>query len=749
MSQRVICSLLFLLILGASLQSGYQSRSAPTRLIDNLGSEDGVKEKKQVILVFAGGISLADLCSVKTPGFQRLLSQGSLGIMNVRTGGSFTPENAYATFGANDRAVGSLQAGYVFKAKTPLEESTAGEIFLQRTGTLAPADSLVVLDYPRLLKNNLRSNAQTAIGALGEALTAAGNGVAVIGNADTDSPGREVALVLMNRAGYIQSGEVEEEINKADPKSPYGLKTDYTQLFSYAQYFMGKVDCLGVETGETSRLEKYRDLLLPNQMKKKKEEAIKDLDGFLDRLLQAINLKKTSVFFLSSFPSRDAQEKGDVLQPVVAIGSGFSPGLLYSPSARRPGIITLFDLQATILSTLGVPAPSGFQGRPLSTNGHPDPVGYLSTTNERIIRVNLLRAPVLKGFVLVQVILLFLSLLAILLRPTNERLTAILRSTLIGIIIVPLALLLEPVLQISSLAGVIVYLMIAVVLTGWLSTRQNLAAPRLSGIISLLTSLLILVDLFRGSPLMMESILGFSPVGGARYYGIGNEYMGILLGASATGISAFLDWIGRSLYTVWVAILLFGIWSYATVAPWLGSNLGGGISLIVTYLVLIWLLKSPQSRRGRIILAFALIGAVLFVTLLGLLDSFRPPEVQSHMGRLVWAIRNEGLSVLAPIIFRKIRMNLTLIEYTIWSKALLTFLLALGIIFYHPRGKPGEFARRYPGFFLGFWSAVVGGIVALVVNDSGIVAAATALLYPVMTMTSLALEAGLPPKGNV
>jgi uncharacterized membrane protein len=85
-------------------------------------------------------------------------------------------------------------------------------------------------------------------------------------------------------------------------------------------------------------------------------------------------------------------------------------------------------------------------------------------------------------------------------------------------------------------------------------------------------------------------------------------------------------------------------------------------------------------------------------------------------------------------------MNLKLLEYTIWTKALLSFLAVLLVLTYRPSGKLAEIAERYPFFLKGFWSAVIGSVVALLVNDSGIVAAATSLLYPVMTVLTIVVR---------
>jgi len=135
---------------------------------------------------------------------------------------------------------------------------------------------------------------------------------------------------------------------------------------------------------------------------------------------------------------------------------------------------------------------------------------------------------------------------------------------------------------------------------------------------------------------------------------------------------------------------------------------------------------------------------------MGLTDLLRSGASQSHLGKLAQLISNSGISSAFPLFLRKIRMNLTLIEYTIWTKALLSFIIVLWVLFYRPRGHLAKLAVGFPASFKGSWSAVVGSAAALLANDSGIVSAATALLYPVVQMIQIVLANPVPgPQRNL
>lgn len=692
----------------------------------------------KVLVLFMGGLSLADWQEAETPNIHALTEQAAVGIMNVRSAGSFTPDNAYATFGAGERALGSIEAGHAFKTGDLYEGSRAEEVFTRRTGRQPLPGAVLVMDYPRILKNNSRLDQVLGPGTFGATLERAGRKTAVIGNADTrQGPGREAALAVMNGQGMVFTGEVGTDLCRSNPLKPWGMETDYQQLLSAVERVISEVDCVVVELGDTSRVEKYRDFLLPVRREEYRRRALADADRFLGALLDKIDLDRTLLLLVTPFPPRDAAEQGDTLTPVLAAGPGFTAGLLFSPSTRRPGIITYSDLQATIFNSLGIPNPPGLPGRSLTQTPENAPFTALEKLNGRIVRINNARGPVLKGFIVIQIILFIVILLVILRPPGRVWIYNGLQVMLAGIAAVPLALLVLPGFAVPGVWGVTLYLVAVGLAAGWVSRRKGAGGPVFPALIALVTALLILVDIFRKSPLMSESLLGFSPVGGARYYGIGNEYLGILLGGSVIGSTFLLERLGNRHWGKVTVVVFFALWLFAAAAPWWGANLGGAVALSVAYLVTglsLFTYRTPRQWFWPV-----LVGGIGVLVLLGLVDLLRDPETQSHVGQLVTMMRAEGVATAGPIILRKIKMNLTLIEYTIWSRILVTFIIVLIVLSLHPGKKPGEISRNFPVLVKGFRGALAGSVIALVVNDSGIVAAATSLLFPVVTLTMIFL----------
>jgi hypothetical protein len=73
-------------------------------------------------------------------------------------------------------------------------------------------------------------------------------------------------------------------------------------------------------------------------------------------------------------------------------------------------------------------------------------------------------------------------------------------------------------------------------------------------------------------------------------------------------------------------------------------------------------------------------------------------------------------------------MNLRLLRYTIWSRVFLASLGGLILLFYRPTGRMQAFRKQYPYLFQGLVGIVVASVVALIFNDSGVVAAATVMV---------------------
>jgi hypothetical protein len=79
-------------------------------------------------------------------------------------------------------------------------------------------------------------------------------------------------------------------------------------------------------------------------------------------------------------------------------------------------------------------------------------------------------------------------------------------------------------------------------------------------------------------------LLGYDPIIGARFYGIGNEYMGVLVGASIITISIFFEKFGfKNIILLPFALAVVFIMGN----PMMGANVGGTITISAAFLFLI------------------------------------------------------------------------------------------------------------------------------------------------------------------
>jgi hypothetical protein len=102
------------------------------------------------------------------------------------------------------------------------------------------------------------------------------------------------------------------------------------------------------------------------------------------------------------------------------------------------------------------------------------------------------------------------------------------------------------------------------------------------------------IDLLRGTPLSSVSIAGYGIMEGARYYGLGNELMGTMLGATLLGIGMSAKAGGRFRGAIIAAI--FACVFVLIAAPSLGAKTGGALAAAPAMITA--LLSRRQSKNG-------------------------------------------------------------------------------------------------------------------------------------------------------
>jgi len=689
------------------------------------------QESGHVYLITVNRLVLKDLVN-HADFFKEITKQAALGLMSVGVEGGLTTDSTYASIGAGAPINASGTSTHGLNNRELLQGIPASEIFQQRTGLTAPTGSVLQLDIARIRKINEESRYSAIPGSLGTVLQENGMAVSVLGNADGhEYTARPVVALAMNKDGLVHSGDVSDNLLINDPSFPGGLRTNYDKLQTLFSEHSKTPGLTVVELGDLERLEKQGEYLEESMLQAKRQEALARIASLITQLLGQIDQKRDLLLLVSPTPRGNYLPGTNYVTPVMVAGCSIEPGLLTSPTTRRPGIIRNTDLAPTILGFYHLDVPSQMYGRHLQAISTDQNVFRLASLYRQLEQTYLSRSPVLHNYVLVLLILVLLSLTAIFL-PYTSALMHMLKPMLLAVMAVPLALLLATLLPHESLLVLVLELIaltfcITAGINLWLVNHANDLDPFI--IVSLFTSLCILIDLFSGAPLQKNSLLGYDPIAGARFYGIGNEYMGVLIGSTIIGTTALITRLTSCPRKAILAGsgLYFLITLYAIAAPEKGTNVGGSLAGAFAFLVTFLLLAGVKFNFKAIIKTICTVG--LFLLLLIIYDLQRPLESQSHIGRTAQLILQNGPGEMLTIITRKLSMNIKLIKYTIWSRVFLASLASLVILFYRPVGVMQRIFSRYTDMYIGFIGVTTASIMAFIFNDSGVVAAATAMIF--------------------
>ena len=728
-----------------------------------LETADAGSGKERVILLLADRLAYGDLRAAAGPKLARLLEESAVALMNVRTGRPGS-ESAYLSLGAGSRAAAGPEGGAAFE-RGELFEGERAETIFERCNGSAATGALVHLHVAALREKNEILSYPVTVGLLGEMLKEKGLAAAVWGNADGAAPNRSAVMIAMDSGGAVQAGAVGEELLQKARLYPYGRRTDAVALAAAVADNFEAADLHVVEFGDSSRLDEYWPCLAPERGAELFRMTMQNLDSLLGEL-QPLLRKENCILILAS-PSLPLNRPagGEQFTPLLlasAAGGGPGPGLLISAATRRPGLVQNSDLPGLILHLLagaagGVPPE---RATPFGLVQDQDPLAFLERFSIRTALVYSQRTPLLKGYValLVAALLVGLASLLLKLRPLLGPLAELLRFLLF----IPPAFLLLP--------GLIAFprpalWQSALVLTGaallpflLLHPLQRRSHRLYWAVLGWGSALALVADTSLGAPLQQLSMLSYDPAGGARYYGVGNEYMGVLIGAALLGTISLAAHMkggpaaGRrralpNLPAVAPA-LFYGIIIFILAAPNLGANLGGTLTAAVAFGAALAELTGAGAGKGRTALsvtAFLFLAALSLWVLNGRLSQLQP----SHVGLFGEMVRSRGPAGFWETALRKLSLNAKLVRYSIWGRALVTLVGPCAVLSLYPGGLRQRLHRERPYLVAGVTAALAGAAAALLTNDSGVVAAATLLLYAVPPALVVLMQENLAPGKDI
>jgi len=692
----------------------------------------------RVIIVDLGGLTIEEINRYPFYNLQEIIRAGAIGLMNTSTAGPRNRENGFITIGSGIISRWGNTSPLIYSTSGLHNEEKAGQIYERLIGEIPYIGGAVVLDIAQS-SGRVREPQRRHWGRLGDILKENDLSSVVIGNSGyMDLIQNQMALMFMDNKGRIPTAYF-DTINEMG-LGVLSYFTDYNRIHAIFRRYPD-ASVIGIDIGDWNRLQLVQEKANPILFQETKNDVVQHIDLFLYNLVQDLNPDSDLLIMLSPAPTREQNRLRNLMVPIILWGKGIEPGILTSATTRREGIIANLDILPTILSTLNLDSRYHLVGRPaVSQTTKYETLACLTNMNHDMHFIYSTRPTLVRGYIFLQIIILAIAMVMIFFIP---RFLSYLKIPLLFLMSVPFALLLVglfPIISLNIYTAIVLSIAFSLVAISLFFERlktksyNHVLSPFI--LIGLVTSLAILIDLSLGASLMQRSTLGYDALAGARYYGLGNEYMGVLIGASIIGISGLLDKFKTNKYVLGISSIYLLATVYLIASPNWGSNLGGTIAAVMGFSYLIYQLSMKRITIPQI--AAAGVFGSAFVLLLAILDSTRDINAQSHFGRTATMVLADGFQPLYEIIIRKVDMNIRLIRYTIWSRVFLLGMAALIIIvFFKPIYLIQKLKDNFSQIYHGLFAIILASIIALLANDSGIVAAATMLIYAVAPLLYL------------
>lgn len=717
-------------------------------LPENAYCDQSKKCTGQMILVI-DRLSITDLSDEMTPNLMKLQKQGSIGLMNTNVLGSREPENTHVTIGAGQKAAGGEWAGRFYNAPEAVDRAAshfgnreAGGLYHALTGWQYKKGALVNPMIVDILNKNSDTSYQVQVGSLGEALKRNGISAFVIGNSDTSVPRRFGALLVMDKKGSVSEGVIDASINQKDADFPNGFRTNYQKMFSEAyESFKGSSRLLVIELGDLSRLDEMRPLMGLESYSKLRRQSLTRIDDFVGQLLPFIHFADSRVMILTPTPSVEDLKKDNSVTPLIMAGIQYSKGgLLTSASTRRIGIVANTDIAPSVLAYYNLDKTGSMIGREITSVSQRGSLGFVKALDDKLVLTYNQRPVLLKTIAIIEIAAILGSLLIVRFS-TRPEWNVFFQKFAMVFLVIPLVVLFYKLIQSPSLfwsiAGLIAFILI---ITAGLE-KLPFSFEGKAAFICILTSVSILIDNLTGSSLIMSSPLGYDPLLGGRYYGIGNEYTGVLMGSTLVGMASFTKILEGSISRLKLNLML-GIYLLITTGilftPSLGADAGGVITALASFVYFLILINKGRMTLGRALLLGAGIGLMLFFG--AVIDRWLNGAEESHMGLAIGQLTSGGWQAIWTIMERKLLMNWKLLRYSIWSEVLMTTIAGLAFFTFYTKGSFKKIEQDHEHLFRGIKGAIVAGIIGFAVNDSGVVQAATTSVYIIFPLIFLVLK---------
>jgi hypothetical protein len=655
-----------------------------------------------VVLIGVPGLQWGDIHDTATPNLARLAGQGSSAALSVKTVGPHTcPIDGWLTVSAGQRS--QLRNGSCGLPPAPVGNAVPG--------------------FAAMRDDNAHNKYNSHVGLLGDAVHSAGGCTTAIG------PG--AVLGAADSAGRVDGYIPSTEQIPADGLTRCALTmVDVDDVFH--AYIDAGVDVNGHQAEVTP---------------KKRAAAVKAADNQIGQILTALPPDTTVLLAGLSDANVSAH-----LRVAIAHGPGYTGHYLTADSTRTGGLVTLTDVTATVLHSLGLKQPVDAVGSRWHDDGaKPGSIGTLvNRLNDHDVAAQSYSRLVLPFYlilVIVQVALYAFGTFA--LSRKRRRVLAVTRVAALAGASLPAASFLANLVPWWSAGHPAVVLVASIVVTIAVITGIALAGPwrrSITGagaIVGGLTALVLTLDVLTGSHLQTCSMLGYTPLVAGRFYGFGNipwalfvTGLIIVTGAVAGRLLA----AGRREVATGVVIGTGVLALVIDGAPMAGADFGGILAMIPGFAVFALMIAGRKVRLSRLLAVLAA-GAVV-VLAVSFLDSLRANP--THIGEFWDSLMNgDG----GTIVFRKFRGMVG--TFGNWELSLIAVAAVVFLIFALLRPLAWRAAvlhtayERAPALRPTLVAVLVTAGVGMLVNDSGVAIPALAFTVAI----PLALVASIQALG--
>ena len=421
------------------------------------------------------------------------------------------------------------------------------------------------------------------------------------------------------------------------------------------------------------------------------------------------------------------------MAPLLALGDPLGPpGVATSDSTRRAGLVAFQDVRPTLTGST-----EGTQGSPIHSLPRADPLAFVGHLDRQVGALVSARTLAVVLYAVLGTVALAVCLVALLTARRPGWVGAVAgpaghlgRALVLVSLAIPSGYLIASVVAPTAwVAWLVLGLAAAGVLTfaAWRLARpggaRGWAAPALLG--ALLTVLVVL-DLLGGGEALSRPLLGNSAFDGERFYGLGNGYFAHAL----AGI--FLVVAFRRLPAWAVGALLAGL-AVVDGLPGLGADVGGALTAMLSAAAALLLLGRARPSPTRVLwlsVAAVVAAAGIVVGVALLLGE------TTHGSRAAQDLGSDPGAALRAV-GHQLGGNFGLLATNFWAWWGPLLVAFAGLSSVRPpallAGVP-EWVRRVVGV------GAIGSALLILLNDTGVTAAAGSGLALVMTLAWSALE---------